>query len=66
MNDPENKDLKPQDDTAEQPTAAQEESDGTELSDEETENIFFEYLQENHPEFQPDDDDYIEVIVTDY
>ena len=35
MNDPENKDLKPQDDTAEQPTAAQEESDGTELSDEE-------------------------------
>tara|TARA_R100000750_G_scaffold17871_1_gene11871 strand:+ start:272 stop:424 length:153 start_codon:yes stop_codon:yes gene_type:complete len=38
----------------------------TELSDEETENIFFEYLQENHPEFQPDDDDYIEVIVTDH
>ena len=35
MNDPENKDLKPQDDTAEQPTAAQQESDGTELSDEE-------------------------------
>ena len=35
MNDPENKDLKPQDDTAEQPNAAQQESDGTELSDEE-------------------------------
>ncbi len=35
MTDLENKDLKPQDDTAEQPTAAREESDGTQLSDEE-------------------------------
>ena len=35
MNDPENKDLKPQDDTAEQPTAAQEESDGTDRTGDE-------------------------------
>ena len=35
MNDPENKDLKPQDDTAEQPTAAAEESGDTGLTDDE-------------------------------
>lgn len=37
-----------------------------ELSDEQTEEVFLEYIQENHPEFQPSDDDYIEVIPTDY
>ena len=38
----------------------------TELSDDQTEDIFLEYIQENHPEFQPNDDDIIEVIPTDY
>jgi hypothetical protein len=38
----------------------------TELSDEQTEEVFLEYIQDNHPEFQPNDDDYIEVVPTDY
>ena len=39
----------------------------TELSDEETEELFLEYIEENYPEYQPTSaDDYIQVIPTDY
>jgi|TARA_R100000742_G_C4180014_1_gene15454 hypothetical protein len=39
----------------------------TELSDEQTEEIFLEYIEDNHPEHQPSSaDDFIRVIPTDY
>jgi hypothetical protein len=39
----------------------------TELSDEQTEEIFLEYIEDNHPEHQPTSaDDFIQVIPTDY
>ena len=39
----------------------------TELSDDKVEEIFGEYIEENHPEHQPtSSNDYIQVIPTDY
>ena len=39
----------------------------TELSDEQTEEVFERYIEENHPEHQPTSaNDFIQVIPTDY
>ena len=42
------------------------ETEIAELSEEDVENIILEYIEKNHPESQPLDDDYLQIIPMDY